>query len=94
MSEGLQPAELGWGTHEKELPPEGRHHEFGPRLRHLSAAPRRRHAGPLLDADAGPQHGFLVTHNKSISIADYLTVREGDKVVYRPTCHYAYRPGR
>jgi homospermidine synthase len=21
-----------------------------------------------------------------------LTVREGDRVVYRPTCHYAYRP--
>ena len=30
VSEGLQPAELGWGTHEKELPPEGRRHEFGP----------------------------------------------------------------
>ena len=44
----------------------------------------------------GAQHGFLVTHNESISIADYLTVREGgregDRVSYRPTCHYAYRP--
>ena len=38
------------------------------------------------------QHGFLVTHNESISIADYFTVREGGKVVYRPTCHYAYHP--
>ena len=38
------------------------------------------------------QHGFLVTHNEAISIADYLTVREGKKVSYRPTCHYAYRP--
>ena len=40
----------------------------------------------------GPQYGFLVTHNESISIADYFTVREGGKVVYRPTCHYAYHP--
>ncbi|HWJ75116.1 MAG TPA: saccharopine dehydrogenase C-terminal domain-containing protein, partial [Kaistia sp.] len=40
----------------------------------------------------GPQYGFLVTHNESISIADYFTVRDGDKVVYRPTCHYAYHP--
>ena len=39
-----------------------------------------------------PQYGFLVTHNESISIADYFTVREGGKVVYRPTCHYAYHP--
>ena len=27
--EGLQPAELGWGTHEKALPPDGSRHEFG-----------------------------------------------------------------
>jgi homospermidine synthase len=33
-----------------------------------------------------------VTHNESISIADYFTVREGDEVVYRPTVHYAYHP--
>jgi homospermidine synthase len=40
----------------------------------------------------GPQYGFLVTHNESISIADYFTVRNGGNVVYRPTCHYAYHP--
>src|SRR5678816_1521660 len=41
---------------------------------------------------AQAQHGFLVTHNEAISIADYFTVREKGKVMYRPTCHYAYRP--
>jgi homospermidine synthase len=40
----------------------------------------------------GPQYGFLVTHNEAISIADYFTVREGAKVAFRPTCHYAYHP--
>ena len=39
---------------------------------------------------AQAQHGFMITHNESISIADYFTLREGGKVVYRPTCHYAY----
>jgi homospermidine synthase len=29
LSEGFQPAELGWGTHEKSLPPDGRRHESG-----------------------------------------------------------------
>ena len=53
VSEGLQPAELGWGTHEKHLPPEGRRHEYGPDCADLSSAPRRRHARALLDADAG-----------------------------------------
>lgn len=92
VSEGLQPAELGWGTHEKALPPEGRRHDFGPDcaiyLMRPGAGTRVRSWTPTPQA----QHGFLVTHNESISIADYLTVREGDKVVYRPTCHYAYRP--
>jgi hypothetical protein len=41
---------------------------------------------------AQAQHGWMITHNESISIADYFTLREGGEVVYRPTCHYAYHP--
>jgi homospermidine synthase len=37
-------------------------------------------------------HGFLVTHNESISMADYYSVKDGGKVAYRPTVHYAYHP--
>jgi homospermidine synthase len=40
----------------------------------------------------GPQVAFMVTHDEAISIPDYYTVKEGDNVVYRPTCHYAYHP--
>src|SRR5262249_1706936 len=40
----------------------------------------------------GPFHGFLVTHNEAISIADYLTLRGDGGVRYRPTVHYAYHP--
>ena len=29
ISEGLQPSELGWGTHEKTMPPGAHHHKFG-----------------------------------------------------------------
>ncbi|MCL8381250.1 homospermidine synthase [Xanthobacter aminoxidans] len=92
VSEGLQPAELGWGTHEKTLPPDGRTHEAGCGaaiyLLSAGAATRVRSWTPTPQA----QYGFLVTHNEAISIADYLTVRDGDQVVYRPTCHYAYHP--
>jgi homospermidine synthase len=92
VSEGCQPAELGWGTHERQLPPGGRHHESGCGsaiyLQRPGAGTRVRTWTPL----AGPFHGFLVTHNESISISDYLTVRDGDRVVYRPTVHYAYHP--
>lgn len=91
-SEGMQPAELGWGTHEKGLPHDGRRHEFGSDaaiylMRH-GASTRVRTWTPL----EGPFLGFLITHNESISIADYFTHREGGKVAYRPTVHYAYHP--
>ncbi len=92
ISEGLQPAELGWGTHEKKLPPDGNTHDFGGGaaiyLSRPGAGTRVRSWTPTPQA----QHGWLITHNESISIADYYSVREGDRVIYRPTCHYAYRP--
>jgi homospermidine synthase len=91
-SEGLQPSELGWGTHEKTMPSNGHRHTFGCDaaiyLTQPGAGTRVRSWTPT----PGPQYGFLVTHNESISIADYFTLREGGKVVYRPTCHYAYHP--
>jgi homospermidine synthase len=92
VSEGLQPSELGWGTHEKEVPADGRRHDFGCDaaiyLLRPGAGTRVRSWTPTAQA----QHGFLVTHNESISIADYFTLRENGKVAYRPTCHYAYHP--
>jgi homospermidine synthase len=92
VSEGLQPAELGWGTHEKHLPPEGKRHGYGPDgaiyLLRPGAGTRVRSWTPTARA----QHGFLVTHNESISIADYFTLHENGALAYRPTVHYAYRP--
>jgi homospermidine synthase len=92
MAEGLQPSELGWGTHEKRLPPRAARHDFGCDagiyLERPGAATRVRSWTPTAQA----QHAWMITHNESISIADYFTVREGDRVVYRPTCHYAYHP--
>jgi homospermidine synthase len=92
VSEGSQPAELGWGTHERHFPPDGRRHDFGSGaaiyLLRPGAATRVRSWTPL----EGPYHGFLITHGESISIADYLTVRDGNEVGSRPTCHYAYHP--
>ena len=92
FSEGSQPAELGWGSHERHFPEDGRRHDFGSGaaiyLLRPGAGMRVRSWTPL----EGPYIGFLITHNESISIADYLTVRDGDTVRYRPTCHYAYHP--
>jgi homospermidine synthase len=90
--EGLQPAELGWGTHERHFPADGARHEFGSGaaiyLNRPGAATRVRSWTPL----EGPFQGFLITHNEAISIADYLTVFENGVARYRPTVHYAYHP--
>jgi len=93
ISEGLQPSELGWGTHEKALPPGGARHAFGCDaaiyLARPGAGTRVRSWTPTAQA----QHAWMITHNESISIADYFTVRDSaGRAVYRPTCHYAYHP--
>ena len=92
ISEGLQPSELGWGTHEKWMPENGRTHASGCQAAIYLLQPGANTRVRTWCPTPGAQYGFLVTHNESISIADYLTVRDGDKVVYRPTCHYAYHP--
>jgi homospermidine synthase len=92
VDEGLQPAELGWGTHEKHFPEDGLRHGYGSdaaiMLNRPGIATRVRSWTPL----EGPYHGFLVTHAEAISIPDHLALREDGKVVYRPTVHYAYHP--
>jgi homospermidine synthase len=92
IDEGLQPAELGWGTHERHWPADAHRHGYGSDaaiyLDRPGVATRVRSWTPL----EGPYHGFLVTHAESISIADHLTLRQDGEVVYRPTVHYAYHP--
>ena len=93
LSEGLQPAELGWGTHEKWMPDNAHTHKQGCGaaifINQPGANTRVRSWTPTAQA----QFGFLVTHNESISISDYYSVKDtSGKAVYRPTCHYAYHP--
>ncbi|NJR13890.1 MAG: homospermidine synthase, partial [Phyllobacteriaceae bacterium] len=102
VSEGLQPAELGWGTHENWKPKTARKFKKGNKaaiyLEQPGANTRVRTWVPAV----GPQYGFLITHNEAISIADHFTVRQKradgkkgskkGKVIYRPTCNYAYHP--
>jgi len=93
ISEGCQPAELGWGSHEKTFPPDGSRHDFGAGaaiyLNRPGVTQRVRTWTPM----EGHFHGFLITHGESISISDYLTVADDAGAVrYRPTTHYAYHP--
>jgi homospermidine synthase len=87
IAEGILPAELGWGTHEAGLPPLGEEHAYGSK----SAIFLNKPGCATKVKTWTPTHkeiiGFLITHQESISIAEYLSTDD-----YRPTVHYAYHP--
>lgn len=92
LVEAVQPVEVGWGTHEKELPGDGHEHTFGDKAAIYLDRPGALTPVRSWTPREGSYHGFLITHSECISTADYYTVREGEAVVYRPSAMYAYHP--
>ena len=94
--EGTAPAELGWGTHERRLPPHAYTPIGGPGNQIFLAQPGIRTFVHSWVPSGGPIIGMVVRHAESFTISDYLTVWdetiEGRRAVYRPTVHYAYMP--
>lgn len=92
VAEGLAAAEMGWGTHERWLPPHARRHKTGC----LAAVYMLQSGGDTRVRSwcptPGAQRAFLVPHHESVAIADYYTIGASDRPDYRPTVHYAYRP--
>lgn len=96
--EGVAPAELGWGTHEKRLPPTAHVHHYGPCnqicLAQMGMNTYVRSWVPL----GGEIIGMVVRHGEAFTICDHLTVWDsaqgeyGRRPLYRPTVHYAYLP--
>jgi len=96
FQEGVAPAELGWGTHERQLPPNGVAFEDGPAssicMKTKGMNTYVRSWVPTPD-DAGDIIGMVVRHGESYTIPQHLSVYDDNgKCVYRPTCHYAYLP--
>ena len=89
--EGTAPAEIGWGTHEKELPDKAYIPPVGPK-------------NEILLAKMGintwvrswlPHHeivGMVIRHGEAFGISDRWTVWNDGTAIYRPTVHYAYLP--
>ncbi|MEY8877042.1 MAG: saccharopine dehydrogenase NADP-binding domain-containing protein [Leptothrix sp. (in: b-proteobacteria)] len=105
VAEALQPAELGWGSHEATGPmaARARHHASGcgaaVYLDCMGVAAQVRTWTPA----AGDFVGRLISHNEAISLASFLTVPATATVAaaepaepaaprYRPTVYYAYHP--
>ena len=89
--EGISPAEMGWGTHETDLPP----HAYVPRY-----GPKNQIFLPQMGMNTWVRSwiphqeivGMVIRHGEAFGISDCLTVRKNGSVVYRPTVNYAYMP--
>ena len=90
--EGTTTAEMGWGTHEKELPAYAYEHPDGPKSQICLA---RMGINTFVASWVPPNHdiiGMIVRHGEAFTITEKLTVWEDGKAIYRPTVHYAYCP--
>lgn len=89
--EGIAPAEIGWGTHERKFPKGTQIHKYGPGnqicLSQMGVKTWVRSWVP-----SGEITGMVIRHGEAFTISDYLTVWKDEKPVYRPTVHYAYCP--
>jgi homospermidine synthase len=94
--EGTAPAELGWGTHERHLPPYAHVPNGGPGNQIFLGQPGIRTFVHSWVPSGGAIVGMVVRHAEAFSISDHLTVWEdtiaGRRPIYRPTVHYAYMP--
>ncbi len=89
--EGTTTAEMGWGTHEKQLPELAYQHANGPKNQICVA----RMGINMWVRSWVPNYsiqGMVVRHGEALTISDKLTVWDGKKAIYRPTVHYAYCP--
>ena len=92
FEEGIAPAEMGWGTHEKNMPEGARFHKAGPKnqicLENMGVNTWVRSWVPDCEIV-----GMVIRHGEAFGISDRLTVwNNKGKAVYRPTVHYAYCP--
>lgn len=89
--EGVSPAEMGWGTHEKVLPELTNLPPYGPKnqifLSQMGINTWVRSWVPNQEII-----GMVIRHGEAFSISDKLTVWKNGRAVYRPTVHYAYMP--
>src|SRR5690606_3769619 len=89
VDELMQPAELSIGTEEKNVPKGARQHRTGSSTLYLPRPGGGTFARSWTPSVGGYQ-GMLVTHDEVFSIADYLSLRDGRKFVYRPTVMFVY----
>lgn len=91
LDESMQPSELSLGTADKGKPKGAQYHRRDSGsifLNRPGAATFARTWAPSI----GGFQGLLMSHDEVFSIADYLSLRSGSKLTYRPTVMFVYHP--
>lgn len=94
INELAQDCEVGWGSHETQLPEGAQWPSVGSQANIYWPHPQH----GLMQVKSwvpsvGESLAWLVTHNESISLAEFLTVHDGEgQATYRPTVYFAYQP--
>jgi len=92
IKESLMRSEIGWGTHEKRLPEGARVHRSGPRNAIYFDKSGAEICLRSWVPSVGPMVGLAMPHSECVTLSDYLTIRQGRRVLYRPTVSFVYRP--
>lgn len=93
--EATYPAEMGWGTHEKRLPPLGQTFNFGPGNAIYMDKPGGLTQVRSWVPKGGQIFGIVISHSESVTLSHYLTAYgEDGRPIWRPTVHYSYHPSQ
>lgn len=92
IEEIKQPVEIGWGTHERHFPIGAKYHSQGTQSSIYIECPSASMKVRSWTPSFGAYHGYLITHPEITSIANYLTLEDDKRVIYRPTVLYSYSP--
>ena len=91
--EGVAPAELGWGTHERRLPTDAFQHTGEGPCNQICIARPGMETWVRSWVPSGETRGMVVRHGEAFTMCEALTVNdEHGAAVYRPTVYYAYQP--
>ncbi|CAF0828527.1 unnamed protein product [Adineta steineri] len=97
IEEGAAPAEMGWGTHERDIPNGTFFHNDsnGPRNQ-VCLSTKGMNTWVRSWVPSGEIIGMVIRHGEAYGLSKYLSVYTDDEnnngVLYRPTVHYAYLP--
>ncbi|CAF0873899.1 unnamed protein product [Didymodactylos carnosus] len=91
IEESIAPSELGFGTHEFLIPDGTLRHKQGSGNQ-ICLSEKGMNTWVRSWVPSGEIIGMVIRHGEAYSISNYLTVYQGDNLIYRPTVHYAYLP--